>query len=176
MTRPASVSATGQNARLGIVLMVATTFVFAIQDTLTRHLAQNYSLLMVVMIRFWAFGAFVILLAARAPGGLRATARTAQLPLQILRGLVLTLEIAVMALAFVHLGLVETHAIFTAYPLIVAALSGPILGESVGWRRWPPSAPVFLAFWSSYNRAAARCNRRPPSRWPPPLSLRSTAC
>jgi drug/metabolite transporter (DMT)-like permease len=26
--------------------------------------------------------------------------------------------------------------VFIAYPLIVAALSGPILGEAVGWRRW----------------------------------------
>jgi len=32
--------------------------------------------------------------------------------------------------------LVESHAVFTCYPLLVAALSGPVLGESVGWRRW----------------------------------------
>ena len=25
---------------------------------------------------------------------------------------------------------------FTCYPLLVAALSGPVLGEKVGWRRW----------------------------------------
>jgi drug/metabolite transporter (DMT)-like permease len=41
-----------------------------------------------------------------------------------------------MVIAFVYLGLVEAHAIFTCYPLLVAALSGPILGEKVGWRRW----------------------------------------
>ena len=34
------------------------------------------------------------------------------------------------------LGLAETHAIFASYPLIIAMLSGPILGEYVGWRRW----------------------------------------
>jgi len=38
--------------------------------------------------------------------------------------------------AFTILGLIESHAIFTAYPLLIAALSGPILGERVGWRRW----------------------------------------
>jgi drug/metabolite transporter (DMT)-like permease len=37
---------------------------------------------------------------------------------------------------FVRLGLIEAHAVFTCYPLLVAALSGPILGEKVGWRRW----------------------------------------
>ena len=41
-----------------------------------------------------------------------------------------------MVLGFVLLGLVEAHAIFACYPLLVAALSGPILGERVGWRRW----------------------------------------
>jgi drug/metabolite transporter (DMT)-like permease len=36
----------------------------------------------------------------------------------------------------VVLGLVESHAVFAVYPLLIAALSGPILGEKVGWRRW----------------------------------------
>jgi drug/metabolite transporter (DMT)-like permease len=34
------------------------------------------------------------------------------------------------------LGLVESHAVFACYPLLIAALSGPVLGENVGWRRW----------------------------------------
>jgi drug/metabolite transporter (DMT)-like permease len=34
------------------------------------------------------------------------------------------------------LGLVETHAIIACYPLIVAGLSVPFLGERFGWRRW----------------------------------------
>jgi drug/metabolite transporter (DMT)-like permease len=38
--------------------------------------------------------------------------------------------------AFTILGLVETHAVFACYPLLIAALSGPVLGEYVGWRRW----------------------------------------
>ncbi|MCP4826867.1 MAG: DMT family transporter, partial [Shimia sp.] len=37
---------------------------------------------------------------------------------------------------FTLLGLTETHAIFICYPLMIAALSGPVLGERVGWRRW----------------------------------------
>ena len=38
-------------------------------------------------------------------------------------------------LSFVILGLIGTHAIFAVYPLLVAALAGPVLGEHVGWRR-----------------------------------------
>lgn len=122
--------------RLGIALMVATTAVFAAQDGLSRHLAASYSVPMVVMVRYWFFAAFVIAIAVRSAGGLRAAAATSQPGVQAFRGLLLAAEICVMVAAFVLLGLVEAHAIFAVYPLLVAALSGPVLGERVGWRRW----------------------------------------
>ncbi|SDE70829.1 DMT family transporter [Limimaricola pyoseonensis] len=124
------------DARLGILLMTITTFVFAMQDGLSRYLAGEYNVLMVVMIRYWFFAAFVIAIARRQRGSVRAAARTTQPLLQIGRGLLLAAEICVMVVGFVHLGLVESHAIFAAYPLVIAALSGPVLGEAVGWRRW----------------------------------------
>jgi drug/metabolite transporter (DMT)-like permease len=118
---------TVQNTRLGIWLMIATTFVFAVQDGLSRHLASEYNVMMVVMIRYWFFAAFVTAMAARAKGGL-----------------LLATEICVMVMGFVLLGLVESHAVFAAYPLLVAALSGPVLGEKVGWRRWVAIAVGFV--------------------------------
>lgn len=124
------------NIRLGIWLMVATTFVFAMQDGISRHLAREYNVLMVVMIRYWFFGLFVMAIARRQAGSIRAAARTRQPVLQVFRGLLLASEICVMVLAFVYLGLVESHAVFACYPLLIAALSGPVLGEQVGWRRW----------------------------------------
>jgi drug/metabolite transporter (DMT)-like permease len=125
-----------QNARLGIFLMIVTTFVFAMQDGISRYLAGEYNVLMVVMIRYWFFAAFVIAIASRSKGGIARAARTEQPWLQAGRGVLLALEICVMVLAFTLLGLVESHAVFTCYPLLIAALSGPILGERVGWRRW----------------------------------------
>ena len=135
---PAAASAPepGYDTRRGIGLMVATTFVFAMQDGISRHLASEYNVLMVVMLRYWFFAAFVIALAARRPGGVRAAAASAFPVLQVVRGLLLSFQICVMVLSFVLLGLVESHAVFTCYPLLVAALSGPVLGERVGWRRW----------------------------------------
>lgn len=124
------------NPRLGIQLMIATTFVFAVQDGISRHLAENYNVIMIVMIRYWFFAAFVITIATRQSGSIRAAAATKQPLLQITRGTLLALEICVMVTAFVALGLVESHAIFACYPLLIAALSGPVLGENVGWRRW----------------------------------------
>ena len=127
---------TEQNTRLGIWLMIATTLVFALQDGISRHLAGEYSVFMVVMIRFWFFAVFVTAMAARKAGGLRNAVRSHHPMLQITRGVLLAAEVCVMVVAFVMLGLVESHAVFTSYPLLVAALSGPVLGEKVGWRRW----------------------------------------
>ncbi|AVO38898.1 DMT family transporter [Pukyongiella litopenaei] len=124
------------NVPAGIALMVASTVVFALQDGISRHLAGTYNTYMVVMIRYWFFAAFVIALAARAPGGLRAAVRTDQPRLQITRGLLLAGEICVAVFGFTVLGLIESMAVFICYPLMVAALSGPVLGERVGWRRW----------------------------------------
>lgn len=124
------------NVRLGILFMCVTAFVFAVQDGISRHLADAYNVYMVVMIRYWFFAAFVITVAARQSGSIKAAAETKQPIVQTLRGLLLALEICVMVSAFVVLGLVESHAIFACYPLLIAALSGPILGERVGWRRW----------------------------------------
>lgn len=132
------------NIPLGITLMIATTLVFAVQDGISRHLAAEYNVLMIVMIRYWFFAAFVIAIARRRAGGVRAAARTTQPVVQILRGLLLALEICVMVASFTLLGLVESHAVFTCYPLLVAALSGPVLGEHVGWRRWAAIGVGFI--------------------------------
>ncbi len=125
-----------QNERLGIFLMVITTIVFASQDGLSKYLATEYNVYMVVMIRYWFFAAFVVTISSRKPGGIKQVAKTKTPLLQIFRSLILVAEMCVTILAFTLLGLAETHAIFASYPLIIAMLSGPILGEYVGWRRW----------------------------------------
>ncbi|MCC5960938.1 MAG: DMT family transporter [Rhodobacteraceae bacterium] len=125
-----------QNNSLGIWLMCVTAFIFAMQDAMSQHLAGEYNVFMIIMIRYWFFASFVIVVAARQAGGIRKAAATTQPVLQIFRGVLLALEVCVMVTAFVILGLVESHAVFAVYPLLVAALSGPVLGEMVGWRRW----------------------------------------
>lgn len=132
------------NPRLGIMLMIATTFVFAAQDGISRHLGAQFNVMMIVMIRFWFFAAFVMTVAARKEGSIRAACATKQPILQIFRGVLLAFQICLMILSFVLLGLIESHAIFACYPLLIAALSGPVLGEKVGWRRWTAIGIGFL--------------------------------
>ena len=133
-----------QSNRLGILLMIATTFVFAVQDGISRHLAESYNTYMVVMIRYWFFAIFAFAIAARQPGGIRGTAATSQLGLQVFRGLLLAGEICVAVYGFTILGLVESHAVFASYPLMVTAMAGPFLGEKAGWRRWLAISAGFI--------------------------------
>jgi drug/metabolite transporter (DMT)-like permease len=133
-----------QDNRLGIWLMVATVFCYTVQDGLTRYLAGEYNVLMVVMIRYWFFAAFVLVLAARRAGGIGAALRTCQPGVHALRALFHTSEICLIVAGFVLIGLINTHAVFAVCPLIIAALSGPMLGERVGWRRWTAIGAGFV--------------------------------
>ena len=133
-----------QNPTMGLWLMVVTMFIFAMQDGLSRHLAGEYNVYMVMMIRYWFFAGFVIMWSARTSGGLHNVIRSAQPKLQLFRGALLALEVIVMVIGFVKLGLVESHAMFAIYPLLITALSGPLLGEKIGWRRWLSVAVGFV--------------------------------
>jgi drug/metabolite transporter (DMT)-like permease len=125
-----------QDARRGLLFALLAILIFAAQDGISKHMAQTYPPVFVVMIRYWAFAAFVVVWAARGEGGLKAAAATDRVWLQLFRGALLSAQIVVAITAFAVVGLAPTLALFAAAPLVVAALSVPVLGESVGWRRW----------------------------------------
>jgi drug/metabolite transporter (DMT)-like permease len=116
--------------------MIAAVACYTVQDGISRHLAGEYNVLMVVMIRYWFFAAFVIALALRKPEGLRAAVATNRPGLHLARAGLHISEICVIVASFTLIGLINTHAVFAVCPLIIAALSGPILGEKVGLARW----------------------------------------
>jgi drug/metabolite transporter (DMT)-like permease len=119
----------------GIWLMIAAVASFAAQDGFSRHLAEQYNTLMIVMIRYWVFAAFVILLALRQPDGLRAIGST-RLWAHLLRGTLLVAEVCLIVWGYTKIGLIESHAVFAICPLLIVALSGPMLGERISWQRW----------------------------------------
>ena len=133
-----------QNPRLGMILIILASFIFAMQDGISRHLAGEYNVFMIVMIRYWVFALFLVAMSARKGGGLRRAFASKRPKLQFFRGALLALEVLIMVTAFVKLGLVDGPAIFAAYPLLITALSGPILGEKIGWRRWSSVAIGFV--------------------------------
>ncbi|MES2967958.1 MAG: DMT family transporter [Pseudomonadota bacterium] len=125
-----------RNRQRGIWLMVAAVFAFAMQDGFSRHLATEYNTLMIVMVRYWVFGAFVVLLALRRPEGFRAAIRTRHPVTHAIRATLLVTEVCLIVWGYTLIGLIESHAVFAVCPLLIAGLSGPFLGEKVGWQRW----------------------------------------
>lgn len=125
-----------RNPRLGIWLMIAAVATFAAQDGFSRYLAETYNTLMVVMIRYWVFAAFVIVLALRRPEGPRAAIRSIRLWAHLVRGTLLVAEVGMIVWGYTLIGLIESHAIFAICPLLIVAFSGPVLGERISWQRW----------------------------------------
>ncbi|MGA1803155.1 DMT family transporter [Rhizobium sp. HT1-10] len=130
--------------RSGYIFTIVAITLFSIQDGISKHLAGAYPPFLVAMIRYWTFALFAIALASRGRGGLRVTARTKRPLLQVLRGLLLAAQIVIVIQSFALVGLAHSQAIFSSGPLIVALLSVPILGETVGWRRWTAICVGFL--------------------------------
>lgn len=124
------------NNRKGILLMIAAVAAFAAQDGFSRHLAGTYNTLMVVMLRYWVFAGFVVILALRRPEGFRTAIRSDRLGAHVIRSLLLVSEICVIVYGYTLIGLIESHAVFAICPLLVVALSGPVLGEKLTWQRW----------------------------------------
>ena len=116
--------------------MIGAAVTFGIQDGLSRFLAEGYGPISVITIRYWFFLLFVLAFSATRPGGLKHVAGTTRPWLQTLRALLLVSQICTALYGFTIVGLVGFQVIFASYPLIIAALSVPFLGERVGWRRW----------------------------------------
>jgi drug/metabolite transporter (DMT)-like permease len=127
---------TTDNPRRGILLMIAAVATFAAQDGFSRGLAGEYNTLMVVMIRYWVFAAFAVILMMRRPEGPRAAIRSTRMGAHVVRSTLLVAEICLIVWGYTLIGLIESHAVFAICPLLVVALSGPVLGERIGWARW----------------------------------------
>ena len=137
-----SSQSTGQST--GYLYALAAFTIFAAQDGISKHLGVSYPPVFVAMLRYWAFAVFVVLLAARSAGGVKGAAFANRFWLQTSRGVVLAVQIVLSIISFSIVGLAHSHSIFASTPLIVAALSVPILGEKVGWRRWSAITVGFL--------------------------------
>jgi drug/metabolite transporter (DMT)-like permease len=124
-----------RNTQTGIWLMILAVTFFSLQDGFSRHLAETYNVFMIVMLRYWLFAAFVIAWAMQRPGGLRSVA-TPQPVLHLARACLLIAEVCVIIWGYTLIGLIESHAVFAVCPLLIAAMSGPLLGERLGWRGW----------------------------------------
>jgi drug/metabolite transporter (DMT)-like permease len=131
------------NIPLGIGLTIAAILIFGIQDAVSKHLVQSYSPFQLAMMRFWAFAAFSLILVMRQ-GPLRDAFKSKSPWLQVLRGVLLVVDIWFFAAALKDVPLAELQAITLVYPLMVTLVAIPILGEKVGIFRFSAVTIGFL--------------------------------
>ncbi len=119
---------------LGIAFMLLTGFGFVSLDTLAKHLSVDYPTAQVVWARY-AFHVALMLPVALWLGPRRLFA-TRRPWLQLLRGVLLLAATVLFFTALRYLPLATATSIAFIAPLLVTALSVPLLGEHVGPRRW----------------------------------------
>jgi drug/metabolite transporter (DMT)-like permease len=123
-----------RSARLaGIGLMLLSIFMFSFGDAMGKFIVATYSVGQLLLLR--ACAALLVLL----PMIWKQRAEFTRLErpwLQLLRVTLSTLEVAAFFLATVYLPLADVITYYLACPIFVTALSGIVLGERIGWRRW----------------------------------------
>lgn len=123
-----------RSARLaGIGLMLLSIFMFSVGDAMGKFIVATYSVGQLLWLR--ACAALLVLLPMVWKR--RADFRHLERPwLQLLRVTLSTVEVAAFFLATVYLPLADVITYYLAGPIFVTAMSGLLLGEHVGWRRW----------------------------------------
>ena len=124
------------NNKMGIVLMISAILCYSCMDGIIRYLSQHYNVITLGMFRYWFFALFIIIFHSRKGKSLKIVSKSEIQFLQILRSIILTVELCFAHYCFYKIGLIQTASIFAVGPLIVTALSVFILKEAVGWRRW----------------------------------------
>ena len=123
-------------ATLAVLMMLAANLGFAVVDTSTKWLlGAGYAALQLAFLRYAVqFAVTCGLLLQHGTRGLRRA--RVHLPFVVMRGSLLVVSTIFNFIALQYLSLTVTSAIMFSAPIIVCALSGPILGERVGRFRW----------------------------------------
>lgn len=119
---------------VGILLMLAGDFMFALNDAMGKWLVASFSVGQVIVIR--SLGAFLVLGPMIGRQGTSSLFRLERPLLQFFRAFATTADTACFYAAVVYLPLADVMSFYMAGPIYVAALSHFMLGERVGWRRW----------------------------------------
>ena len=118
----------------GIALMVLAVGIYSVMDAMVKWLGPSYPVLEIVFFR--SLFAFIPIAYILWRSGSLAALRTANPLGHALRALTGLASLSLFFYAYTRMPLANVIAISFAAPLLVTALSVPLLGERVGWRRW----------------------------------------
>lgn len=123
-----------RSARLaGIGLMLLSIFMFSFGDAMGKFIVATYSVGQLLWLRACAALLVLLPMVWKNRGDFLGLERPW---LQLLRVTLSTLEVAAFFLATVYLPLADVITYYLAGPIFVTAMSGLVLGEHIGWRRW----------------------------------------
>jgi drug/metabolite transporter (DMT)-like permease len=132
----------GRRNLIAIAWMVFAVGVLSLMDAAMKWLSPHYPPLQVAAMRgMTSLPIVLVWLALR--GGLRQVVKVRWV-LQIARGLMSVLMLACFVYAVRALPLADAYSIFFVSPLLITALSVPLLGERVDARRWAAIAVGLL--------------------------------
>ena len=126
----------------GILFICAAVFLFASSDALSKYLTNFYPVVMVLWVRYVVHVA--LMLAVIRPPSLKTLITTQNRKLQIIRGLCMANTNLMFISALHYIPLAEGTAIVYLSPLIVTALSVPLLGERIAKTQWIAVAIGFI--------------------------------
>jgi drug/metabolite transporter (DMT)-like permease len=123
-----------QNIAAGIGLMVLAVFLFAVNDTLGKWLAERYAAPQILLFR--SIAALLVLAPVVGRAGVKSLVSVRRPRLQLLRAFLAAAETGMFYAAVAYLPLADTMTYYMAGPIYVTVLAAVFLGERVGWRRW----------------------------------------
>lgn len=117
----------------GILLAVSAGVIFAISDATAKYLTPTLPVIEIVWLRWLGFLAIVTPIIVFSRGDILRSRRPA---LQMGRAVCLILSSLLFILGLASLPLASATTLNFVSPMLVTALSIPLLGEQVGIRRW----------------------------------------
>lgn len=121
------------NVTLGIVYMLLTTLFFVSLDASAKYLLQSLPVPQVVWARFVFH---LVIVSALLGPRLARFVRSGTIRLQLVRGVLMLVTNGMFFLGLQFASLTTATSITFLGPIIVTILSIPLLGETVGLRRW----------------------------------------
>ena len=131
-----------EHPQKGILFICAAVFLFASSDALSKYLTNFYPVVMVLWVRYVVHVSLMIV--AIRPPSLKSLITTQNPKLQIIRGLCMANTNLMFISALHFIPLAEGTAIIYLSPLIVTAMSGPLLGERIARLQWVAVAIGFI--------------------------------
>jgi drug/metabolite transporter (DMT)-like permease len=124
-----------------IVLAVSATVLFGSSDTISKYLSGSLPIVEFLWIRYILFLAMAMILAGRQP---HQHLRPRNPGLQIVRGLCVAGSSVLFVYGVRQMTMAQATTISFLSPLLITILSIPLLGETVGPRRWAAVAAGML--------------------------------